>query len=83
MHRMSAARSGDGRENREAGSWATETLPMSVRKELLERELNKLGFRKASAQGGSSSQQGGGQQQGDAGSSHPQADGESTSGHGE
>lgn len=27
-------------------SWASETLPLSVRKELLERELSKLGYRK-------------------------------------
>jgi hypothetical protein len=28
-------------------SWASETLPMSVRRELLERELKRLGFRRA------------------------------------
>ena len=56
---------------------------MSVRKELLERELNKLGFRKAAAQGGSSAHEGGGgAQQGDAGSSHPQADSDRSAGHG-
>ncbi|HYE39095.1 MAG TPA: hypothetical protein VEB23_04140 [Ramlibacter sp.] len=27
-------------------SWASETLPLSVRRELLERELSKLGYRK-------------------------------------
>ena len=29
----------------DSGSWTSETLPLSVRKELLERELKKLGFR--------------------------------------
>jgi hypothetical protein len=28
------------------GSWACEALPLSVRKELLERELRKLGYPK-------------------------------------
>ena len=57
---------------------------MSVRKELLERELNRLGFRKATAQGGSSTHDGAGaQQQGDAGSSHPQADSERSADHGD
>ncbi|MBL0390403.1 hypothetical protein JJ685_04540 [Ramlibacter monticola] len=56
---------------------------MSVRKELLERELNKLGFRKATAHGGTSTHDGGSaQQQGDSGSSHPQADSERSAGHG-
>lgn len=56
----------------EGGSWASETLPLSIRKELLERELKKLGFRKegsrASASAGSLQQQQQPQQ------SHPQAD---------
>jgi hypothetical protein len=79
---MSATRSGKGPDNADAGSWATETLPMSVRKELLERELNKLGFRKAAAQGGAPSHEGGSaQQQGDAGSSHPQAGDEAADAH--
>jgi hypothetical protein len=77
---MSAKRSGP--DDSDAGSWASETLPMSVRKELLERELNKLGFRKAAAQGSPASHDGrGGQQQGDAGSSHPQADANSSPDH--
>ena len=73
---MSATSSGSGPDDTDAGTWATESLPMSVRKELLERELNKLGFRKPVAQGGSGSHDGGGgsQQQGDGGSSHPRAD---------
>ena len=46
---------------------------MSVRRELLERELNALGFHKAAAH---ASGQGGGivQQQQQGGASHPQAD---------
>jgi hypothetical protein len=57
---------------------------MSVRKELLERELNKLGFRKATAQGGSSTHESAGSQQhGDGGSSHPKADSERSADHGD
>jgi hypothetical protein len=40
--------SGSGPDDGDAGSWTTETLPLNVRKALLERELKKLGFRKAS-----------------------------------
>lgn len=46
-----------------SGSWASESLPLSVRKELLQRELRKLRLRRAqsrpaaSAQGGPSVQQ--------------------------
>lgn len=48
---------------------------MSVRKELLERELAKLGFRKAGGQGSGSRHEGApSSSQGDSGSSHPQAD---------
>ena len=56
----------------DTGSWTSETLPLHVRKELLERELKKLGFRKnGSHEGGSAQQQ---QQQPQGGSSsHPQA----------
>ena len=69
-------RSGDRPDEIDTGSWTTETLPMSVRKELLERELRKLGFRKAGSsasgahQGGSAQQQ----QQPQGGNSHPSAD---------
>ena len=70
---MSATRSESGPVDAEAGTWATESLPMSVRKELLERELSKLGFRRAAAQGGASSHEGTQQQQ-QGESSHPQAD---------
>lgn len=80
---MSATRSGGPAEEADVRSWATESLPMSVRKELLERELSKLGFRKATAQGaGSSHDSGASQQQADSGSSHPQADGGDSGGHG-
>jgi hypothetical protein len=76
MHDMSATRSGIAPDDAGAGSWATETLPMSVRKELLERELNKLGLRKAAAQacGSTAQEPAGAQQQGDTASSHPKAD---------
>ncbi|WP_299785579.1 hypothetical protein [Ramlibacter sp.] len=71
---MTGTRSGNGPDERDAGSWATESLPMSVRKEMLERELSKLGFHKAgqaspSHEGGSAQQQ-----QQPQGGSHPQAD---------
>jgi hypothetical protein len=55
---------------------------MSVRRELLERELRKLGFRKADARSvhASGSQQ---QQQPHASSSHPQADSDGSGEHSE
>ena len=55
---MNAKGNGPG-DHDDAGSWASETLPLSVRRELLERELSRLGFRKAGAsrQGGSAQQQ--------------------------
>jgi hypothetical protein len=82
MDAMSATRSGDRPDNPDAGSWATETLPLSVRKELLERELSKLGFRKGGAHGGASGHESSGsQQQSDAGGSHPHADADSAGGH--
>ena len=57
---------------------------MSVRRELLERELRKLGFRKAGTQGagahdGAVAQQ----QQQPQGSTHPKADGEDAGRHGD
>jgi len=58
------------------GSWASESLPMSVRKELLERDLRKLGVRRAEAQHDASGGDAGGQQQAQS-SDHPQADGRS------
>jgi hypothetical protein len=56
---------GSGREPdpRDTESWTSETLPMSVRRELLERELKKLGLPRGSARGGASPQAGGQQQQ--------------------
>lgn len=70
--------SGSGKGPDEDGSWTTETLPMSVRKELLERELHKLGFRKAGQ--GAASHPGGSsqQQQQPQPSSHPSAGGGDT-----
>lgn len=65
---MSGTRSSMGSDD--APSWAAESLPMSVRKELLERELSKLGFRKPESHGGTMQHQ---QQS----SSHPNADADS------
>ena len=55
---MSSTRSGGAPDERggapverDTGHWTTETLPLAVRKQLLERELKQLGFRKA-GQGG-------------------------------
>ena len=74
---MSSKRSGAGQDDQDTGSWASETLPMSVRKEMLERELKKLGFRRADSHAASSQQQ----QQPQGESSHPQADGDQGGGH--
>lgn len=79
MDAMSARRSGEGPDDVPSDSWANETLPMSVRKELLERELKKLGFRRRAAQGSAQQQQ---QPQG-GGSSRPQADASEGGSHGE
>lgn len=79
---MSATRSGRGPDDADAGSWATESLPMSVRKELLERELSKLGFRKAAQGGAAAHDNGACQQQAGSGSSHPQADSDRVAEHG-
>ena len=59
----------------EGPTWAAESLPMSVRKELLERELKKLGFRKAESRGAMQQQQQP-QPQHNQASSHPSADGD-------
>ena len=48
---------------------------MAVRKELLERELKKLGFRKADAGHGAAGSESAGSQQESQSSSHPSADG--------
>jgi hypothetical protein len=72
---MNGTRSGGGPDEGDNGTWATETLPLSVRKELLERDLSRLGVRKAGAQATPSPREAAaGQQQGDGGSSHPSAD---------
>lgn len=58
-------------------SWANETLPLSVRKEMLERDLKKLGLRnQEGSRVGASMQQ---QQQPQPGE-HPQADAEASHG---
>jgi hypothetical protein len=67
---MSAPRLGSGSDQDDTGSWAMESLPMAVRKELLERELRKLGFRRDGS-GQSVQQQ---QQQPQGPNPHPQAD---------
>jgi hypothetical protein len=67
---MGSTRSGGGPDDLGTGTWTTETLPLSVRKELLERELSSLGFRKKEAHGGGSAPQ----QQQPHGDGHPQAD---------
>ena len=74
-----STRSGSGEPDDEGPTWAAESLPMSVRKELLERELRRMGFRKMESHGGSMQQQQQQQQQPqhNPGSSHPQADGDS------
>jgi hypothetical protein len=70
---MNGDRSGGAHDDGDTGSWTTETLPLSLRKELLDRELRKLGFRKGGSHEGGSAQQ----QQSPGGSSHPSADGDS------
>ena len=73
---MDDTTAGDGPDDA-SRHWTSETLPLSVRKELLERELKKLGFRKAGAhahEGPTAHQQ---QQQPQGGSGRPQAGGES------
>lgn len=81
---MTATRSGGGPDNTDdTGSWASETLPLSVRKELLERELNKLGFRKGTPGGGTHAAGSAQQQQQPQPSGegeHPQADGSGSHG---
>jgi hypothetical protein len=60
--------SGESAGDGGTGSWACETLPMDVRKQLLERELKKLGLRKSGHDAPA-----GQQQQQPQGSSHPGA----------
>jgi len=70
---MSSTRSDDGPDSRDSGSWTTETLPLAVRRELLDRELKKLGFRKAGTQVLGGAPQGGSAQP-QRPPQHPQAD---------
>ena len=48
--------SGSGPDARDTDSWTSETLSMSVRRELLERELKKLGLHKGAARDGAGPQ---------------------------
>lgn len=77
MDGMSGTRSGDAPDDRD-GSWANETLPLSIRRELLERELRKLGFRKAGAEASAHPSGSVQQQQQPQPSSHPGADSQSS-----
>lgn len=43
---MNDNRSGSGPDDDEPGTWATETLPLDIRKAMLERELKRLGLNK-------------------------------------
>jgi hypothetical protein len=69
---MTGSESGGGPDDQQAGTWATETLPLAVRKELLERELNRLGLRKAEASRNAHAGEGGNRQEPQ--SPHPKAD---------
>jgi hypothetical protein len=69
-------------DDREKASWTSENLSVAFRRELLQRELRKLGFRKAGADGASPRASGSVQQQQQPqprGSSHAQADDDSES----
>lgn len=44
---MNGSRGEGGSEELTRESWANESLPLAVRRELLERELDRLGLRKA------------------------------------
>ena len=71
---MNETRLGSGPDEREPGSWTSETLPLHVRRQLLERELKNMGFRKAGHEAPLAQQQ---QQPQGGPSSHP------TAGHGD
>jgi hypothetical protein len=73
MKIMSNTRSGSAPDDGLAGTWSSESLPLAVRRQLLERELSKLGLRKSEAGRGGSSLEGNQHQQ-EGPSSHPQAD---------
>jgi hypothetical protein len=69
---MNGTRGEEGAEERARESWATESLPMAVRRELLERELDRMGFRKTRASG--SSGHAASESSAAPSSDHPQAD---------
>jgi len=69
---MIGSESGGEPDDQQTGTWATETLPLAVRKELLERDLSRLGLRKAEASRGKHAGEGGSQEEPK--SPHPQAD---------
>lgn len=64
---------GGAPDDRDKASWTSENLSVAVRRELLQRELRKLGFRKAETDGASPDASTSGQPQPDGGS-HPKAD---------
>lgn len=68
---MNTNRSGSGPDTSDDASWASETLPMAVRRELLERELNKLGARRGDRHGSRAHESASGPHEGQG--SHPQA----------
>ena len=70
---MNETRLGSEPDEGAPGSWTSETLPLHVRRQLLERELKNMGFRKAGDASVAQQQQ---QPQGGS-SSHP------TAGHGD
>ena len=70
MGSMNSSKSGSGPGDDAKGSWATESVPMAVRKDLLARELKKLAARHGTAERGGNSHES--QQQGQTG--HPSAD---------
>jgi hypothetical protein len=80
MSSTTALGPGGAPDDREKASWTSENLSVAVRRELLQRELRKLGFRKAGADGASPRASGSGQQQPQPrGGSHAQADDDSGS----
>jgi hypothetical protein len=78
---MTTNRSGSAPDILLDDSWASETLPMAVRRELLERELNKLGARRGDRSGSRAHDGASGQHESQG--SHPQAGGEAHGEHSE
>lgn len=70
---MNATRGPAATEARAKESWATESLPMAVRRELLARELDRMGLRKSRGQQAGASQEAAAGLQ-HAPGTHPQAD---------